>query len=81
MVLVYAEGKGLRGFTYFIASIFLSPPVGFIAAAAARPSLTKPFGNVLGKKCSDCAETVRAEARKCRYCGFTFPVPPPGDQS
>ena len=24
------------------------------------------------KKCTDCAEDVRAEARKCRFCGFIF---------
>ena len=25
------------------------------------------------KRCPDCAEDVRAEARKCRFCGFIFP--------
>lgn len=27
------------------------------------------------KKCADCAELVRAEAKKCRFCGRIFPEP------
>jgi hypothetical protein len=28
------------------------------------------------KKCPDCAEDVRPDARKCRFCGFAFPSEP-----
>jgi hypothetical protein len=29
------------------------------------------------KTCPHCHESVRAEARKCQFCGFRFDVPPP----
>lgn len=28
------------------------------------------------KSCPDCAETVKAAARVCRYCGYRFELPP-----
>jgi hypothetical protein len=33
----------------------------------------KPFRVFATKRCPDCAENVRDEARKCHFCGFSFP--------
>lgn len=39
----------------------------------AAEELSSPSGPAPGyKACPDCAEDVRAAARKCRFCGYTF---------
>jgi hypothetical protein len=42
---------------------WLAPAASSVAPPAARP---QEF-----KRCPDCAEDIRAEARKCRFCGWT----------
>jgi hypothetical protein len=82
---VVAANKGRSGFGFFLLSIVLSPLIGIIAALAAKSregieqdkvqawGISKDF-----RKGPSCAEVVRREAVKCRFCGTDLP---PVDQS
>ena len=69
---VIASNKGRNGFGWFLIGVLLGPfglilalVVGKNVEAVEKASLSS--GEV--KKCPHCAELVKREAVKCRYCG------------
>jgi hypothetical protein len=46
--------------------------------SSSQPPAPHPDDPPATKVCPDCAETILAAARKCRYCGYRFDQPRPG---
>ena len=70
-VTVYAGKKGRSQIGFFLLSLFLSPLVGFILVAVGSSNPQR-----MGlKKCPACAEFVKDEAAKCRFCGSDLTAP------
>lgn len=51
------------------------PPVVPVPVAPAPVATQAPVANAEFKTCPDCAEQVRAAARKCRFCNYEFFAP------
>jgi|GEM_PF-5299958 hypothetical protein len=61
-VMYFANRKGKSGIAFFLLSFFSSPMLGFLVLL-----LISTPGKL--KKCERCAELVREDAKRCRYCG------------
>ena len=75
MVARAAAGRGRSAIGWLLLAVLLAPPVAALMLlvlpdqAEARRRLFAGRGQRGLRLCPSCAEVVRAEARRCRYCG------------
>ena len=71
-----ASSKGKSFFGYLFLSLLLSPLIGFIAVLIAKADNKKIENKSIrsgeNKKCPDCAELIKSEAKVCKHCGKNF---------
>lgn len=69
---ILAHNKGRSGMGFFMLSLVLSPLVGLISAAIARPNAARmevaELASGESKRCPHCAEIIKRAAKICRFC-------------
>lgn len=69
----YASKKGDNPVAYFFVSLIISPLIGAIILAISKDrSEEMNINNKVLKKCPKCAEVIKYEAVKCKFCSESF---------